>query len=115
MTLGGNLPSSGRNSSYACLARSSFDAVDERTPEDDSVVRRERIGEHVRAVGLASAVVLRSRLALGIGLDEEAAEIGDQAIDFVGLRLPPCAHGGSSGSAVFRPPISIGPRNATER
>ena len=62
--------------------------VDEGTPDHDAVMRREGFGEHVRAVGMGAPIVLRSRLALGIRLDQEAAEIGDQPIHFVGL----CSH-----------------------
>ena len=54
----------------------------------------ERLGEHVGAVGMGAVVVLRPGLAFGIGLDQEAAEIGDRAVDLVGLRLPPGAHRG---------------------
>ena len=42
-------------------------------------MRRERVGEHVGAVRMGAAVVLRARLPFGIGLDQKAAEIGDQA------------------------------------
>jgi hypothetical protein len=52
-------------------------------------VRSDRIGEDVRAVGVRAAVVLRPRLPLAVGLDEEAAEVGDRAVDLVGLALPP--------------------------
>ena len=54
-------------------------SIDERAPHHDAAVRRERVGEHVRAVGVRAAVVLRARLALGVGLDQEAAEVGDRA------------------------------------
>ena len=52
-------------------------------------MRRERVGEHVGAVSMGAAVVLRARLPFRIGLDEEPAEVGDRAIDFVGLVPPP--------------------------
>ena len=48
-----------------------------------------RVGEHVRAVGVRAAVVLRPGLALAVGLDDEAAEVGDELVDLVGLRAPP--------------------------
>ena len=83
--------------------------VDEGAPHHDAAVRRERIGQQVGAVGVGAAVVLRPGLALRVGLDEEAAEIGNEPVDLV----RPCpsttpSRPGSSGSAVFRPPISIG-------
>ena len=53
--------------------------VDERPPHHDAAVRRDGVGEHVGAVGVRAAVVLRSRLALAVGLDDEAAEVGNQA------------------------------------
>jgi hypothetical protein len=68
--------------------------IDERAPHDDAAVRRERPGQHVGAVGVGAPVVLRPGLALGVGLDEEAAEVGDVVVDLVDLRLPPGAHGG---------------------
>ena len=41
---------------------------------------------------MASVIILRPRLTFAVGLDEEAAEIGDQPVDFVRLGLPPGAH-----------------------
>ncbi len=55
-------------------------------------MRRQRLREHVGAVHVAAAVVLRARLALGAGLHQEAAEVRDQPVDLVGLVLPPGAH-----------------------
>ena len=52
--------------------------VDERAPDDDAAVRRQRVGQHVGAVGMGAAVVLRPGLAFGVGLDQEAAEVGDE-------------------------------------
>ena len=86
MTFGANLPSSGANSSYACLARSVVaGGVDEGTPDQCAIVRRKGCGEHVRAVGMRAPVGLRARLALGIRLHEEAAEVGNEPIN---LRPP---------------------------
>jgi hypothetical protein len=45
------------------------------------------------AVGVRPPVVLRPRLTFGVRLDEKAAEVGNQAIDFCGLGLPPLFHG----------------------
>ena len=63
--------------------------VDERAPHDDAAVRRHRVGQHVGAVGVGAAVVLRPRLALAVGLHQEAAEVRDQPVDLVRLVLPP--------------------------
>ena len=59
--------------------------VDEGAPQHDAAVRRQRIGQHVGAVVVIGAVVLRAGLAFRICLDLEAAEIRDQPIDFVRL------------------------------
>ena len=67
--------------------------VDERAPDDDALVRRERVRQHVGAVGVRAAVVLRAGLALGVRLDQEAAEVGDQRVDLVDLRAPPGGDG----------------------
>ena len=63
--------------------------VDERAPHHDAAVRRDGVGEHVRAVGVRAAVVLRAGLALAVGLDEEPAEVGDARVDLVRLVAPP--------------------------
>ncbi len=67
-------------------------AVDEGAPHHDAAVRRDRVGEGVGAVGVRAAVVLGAGLPLGVGLDEEAAEVGDRRVDGVGRGLPPRAH-----------------------
>ena len=41
---------------------------------------------------MRALVVLRTGLAFGIRLDEETAEVGNQRVDLVDLRLPPGAH-----------------------
>src|SRR5262245_16401169 len=66
--------------------------IDESAPKYGAVMRRERIGEHVRAVRVRSAVGLRPWLSFGIGLDEKTAEIGNQTVDFIGLGIPPEAN-----------------------
>ena len=63
--------------------------VDERAPDDVAAVRRDRVGQAVRALGVIAAVVFRSGLSFGVGLDEETAEIRNQLVDFVRLGLPP--------------------------
>src|SRR5213075_1508813 len=52
----------------------------------------ECVRQHVRAVGVTPMVVLRTGLSLGVGLDDEAAEVRNRAVDLVGLRSPPRAH-----------------------
>ncbi len=65
------------------------EVVHERAPHDDAVVGLHCRGQHVRAVGVGAAVRDRSRLPFGVGLDEEAAEVGDRRVDLVRLVLPP--------------------------
>ncbi len=52
-------------------------------------MRSQRFGEHVCAVVVVRAVILRPRLALRIRLHLEAAEVGDQAVDLIYLIPPP--------------------------
>ncbi len=66
--------------------------VDEGPPHHDPAMRRQGVGQHVGPVRMAAAIVLRPRLALRIGLHQEAAEVGDRAIDLVRLGLPPGLH-----------------------
>src|SRR4051794_32670123 len=61
--------------------------VYECPPDDGSAVRLQRLGEHVGAVGVGPMIFLWARLTLGIRLDQEAAEVRDQPVDLVGLRL----------------------------
>ena len=68
------------------ILRGDFVAVDERAPHHDAAVRRQRVGQHVRAVGVRALVVLRSGLTFGVRFHDEAAEVGNDAIDLVGLR-----------------------------
>ena len=89
ITLSRNRPSSGTNSSVRALDAVGIDVlvVDERAPHHDAAVRRQRVGQHVGAVGVRAAVVLRAGLAFAVGLDDEAAEVGNQPVDLVRLRL----------------------------
>src|SRR3546814_7606411 len=48
------------------------------------------LGKHVGALGMAAVIVAGAGLAFRIGLDEEAAEIGNRGVDLVGLGAPPC-------------------------
>ena len=68
--------------------------VDERAPHDDAAVRRDGVGEHVGAVGVGPAVVLRPRLSLAVGLHEEAAEVGNERVDLGRLVAPPARDAG---------------------
>ena len=68
--------------------------VDERAPHHDAAVRRERVGQHVGAVGMGAAIILRAGLAFRVGLHQEPAEVGDQTVDLVRLVFPPPDHGG---------------------
>ena len=90
--------------------------VDEGAPHDDAAVRRDRVGEHVGAVGVGALVVLRAGLALAVGLHQEAAEVGDRLVD-LGRPCPSttAATAGSSGSAVGRPPIGPGAAKLADR
>jgi hypothetical protein len=63
--------------------------VDERPPHHDAAVRRDGVRDHVGPVRVGASVFLRPRLALGVGLHEEAAEVGDMAVDLIRLRMPP--------------------------
>jgi hypothetical protein len=67
--------------------------IDEGPPHHDPAVRPHRVGQHVGPVDMGAAVVLRSRLALRIGLHQEAAEIGNGLVDLVGFGLPEGADG----------------------
>ena len=90
--------------------------VDERAPEHGAAERAQRPGQQVRAVGVVAAVRERARLPLGVGLDDEAAEVGDGRVD-AGGRVD--AHhsctSGSSGSAVASPPTVRGAAKLTDR
>ena len=73
----------------ACAILGDVGLVDERAPDDDAAVRGQRVRQHVGAVGVRAAVVLRSGLPLRVGLDQEAAEVGDERVDLVRLGAPP--------------------------
>ena len=67
--------------------------IDEGAPHHDPAMRLDRSGQHVRAIGMGAVIILRTRLSLAIGLDQEAAKIGDRRVDLVGLGLPPGGNG----------------------
>ena len=63
--------------------------IDEGAPHHDAAMRLDRSRQHVGAVGMGALIILRAGLALAVRLHQEAAEIGDRLVDFVGLGLPP--------------------------
>ena len=63
--------------------------VDEGAPHDDAAMGLDRGGEHVGPIGMRAVIILRTGLAFAVRLDQEAAEIGDGAVDLIRLRLPP--------------------------
>ena len=52
-------------------------------------MRLQHVSQHVGTVGMCPSEVLRTRLTLGVGLDEEAAEVRNHAVDLRYLVLPP--------------------------
>ncbi len=52
---------------------------------------------------MAAAIVLGTRLALGVGFDQEAAEIRNPVVDFIDLGLPPRPHAGIEGIRALQP------------
>src|SRR5450755_4476775 len=52
-------------------------------------MRSERTGEHVGGLSGRAVVLRRSSAAFAVGLDDEAAEVGNELIDLVRLGLPP--------------------------
>ena len=64
-------------------------AIDEGAPHHDAAVGADGLSQHVGAVGMGAAIILRACLALGIGLHQKASEVGDGSIYLVGLVLPP--------------------------
>ena len=62
--------------------------VDEAAIEDDAVVRRKGSRDHVGGVGVRPVVCGRPEPALGVGLEDEAAKVGDRAVERVHAILP---------------------------
>ena len=67
-------------------------AVDEGAPHHDAAVGADGLSQHIGAVGVGAAIVLRTGLALGVGLHKEASEVGDSGVDLISLVLPPLAY-----------------------
>jgi hypothetical protein len=82
--------------------------VDEAAVEDDAAVGREGGGEGVGGVGWGAAKVGGAGLALGVGFDGEAGEVGDEGVNLVGLGGPPGFDGGVEGVVGERPPMVWG-------
>src|SRR5262245_46333512 len=61
--------------------------VNERAPDDDSAVRGEGGGQHIGAVNVVAVVSARAGLALAVCLDQEAAEVWNDAVNFIRLLL----------------------------
>jgi hypothetical protein len=68
--------------------------VHERAPVDQAVVGLDGRREHVRAVGVRTPVGERPGLALGVGLDDEPAEVRDRAPHPCRRPYPPVRHAG---------------------
>ena len=66
--------------------------VNKRAPDDVALVRRERIGQHIGAIGMSAAVSFRAGLPFGICLHEKTAEVRNQPVNLVRLGLPPIDH-----------------------
>ena len=64
-------------------------AVNEGTPHDNTFVRFHCIGQHIGTFGMGAVEVARAGLPFGIGFHEEAAEVGDEVVDFFCFVLPP--------------------------
>ncbi len=67
--------------------------IDKGAPDDRTAVGLQRVGEHVRTVGMTAVIVSRSGLSLTVGLNEETAEVRYQFVDLPCLALPPPLHG----------------------
>ena len=71
--------------------------VDEAAIEDDAAVRFERAGYGVGGFGGGAVILRGAYAAFGVGLDDEAGEVGDGFVDLVDFGLPPGDDGGVDG------------------
>src|SRR5689334_22822012 len=62
--------------------------VDERAPDDIAAMRRESIGQRLSPFGMVAVIIFRAGLTFAISFHKEAAEIGNEPVDFISLRLP---------------------------
>ena len=77
--------------SLLCVVRT-LGRIDKSAPHDDAAIGLEGSSQHVGSIHMGAAIVHGTRLTLAVGLDQEAAEIGNEPIDFLGLLLPPLLH-----------------------
>ena len=66
--------------------------VDEAAVEDDAAVRFEGAGYGVGGFCWRSVILRGAYAAFGVGLDDEAGEVGDGFVDFVNFCFPPCGY-----------------------
>ena len=67
-------------------------AIHERAPHHDTAEGLHGISQCVGTVGMRAVIIEGAGLAFRIGLHQETAEVGNQLIDLLGLRLPPSLH-----------------------
>ena len=89
--------------------------VDEGAPDQQAAVRAQRIGHRRRAFGVRAAVVMWPGLAFGAGLDEEATEVRDQAVDPHRPWPATRAHGRVGGVRVGEASQPLGDEKRTDR
>ena len=63
--------------------------IDESTPHDDALEGLQRLGQHIGTLGMGASEVIRARLTFGVGLHEEASEVGNELVDLLHLGRPP--------------------------
>src|SRR5215472_14028316 len=63
--------------------------IDEGAIENDASMRLQSASHHVGGVGVSAAIRRRAGTALRIGFDEESAQVGNVAVDFVYFLAPP--------------------------
>ena len=71
--------------------------VNKAAVHHDAVVRRECAGEDIGGLGGCTAILRGAGAAFGVGLDDEAGEVGNESVDLVDLLLPPGGDGGIDG------------------
>ena len=92
--IGAELPVQFRELNVGALGtiRVNIVVINKRAPHDVAFVRRERVGQNICAVGVSAAIGFWSGLTFGVRLDEKPAEVGNESVNFIGLRLPPIGH-----------------------
>src|SRR5688572_15195690 len=66
--------------------------VDKCAPHYDAAMRCKRLRQHVCAVNVTAIVCSWTRLTFAVGFHEEATEIRNHFVNFVGLLFPPLNH-----------------------